>query len=97
MVSENRGAVTPDLTYDDWISDFKTWRDIADKCALHGLFSLAADLYGQGLVRDRSAFVKASLWFRFAKSCFRCGRTSDAQLAVKVRCNRTIDVVEYLM
>ena len=35
------------------------------------------------MVRDHTAFSRASLWFRFAKSCFRCARTSDAQLAVK--------------
>ena len=72
-----------ELLYDDWISNFETWRNVGDKCAMHGLFNLAADLYGQGLVRDSKAFSKASLWFRFAKSCFRCARTSDAQLAVK--------------
>lgn len=82
MVSEKYEGTS--LTYQEWISSFETWRDIGDKCAMHGLFSLAADLYGQGLVRDKRAFLKSSLWFKFAKSCFRCGRTSDAQLAVKV-------------
>jgi hypothetical protein len=85
MVSEQaHGKEERELTYQDWISSYQTWRDIGDKCAMHGLFSLAADLYGQGLVRDRRAFLRSSLWFKFAKSCFRCGRTSDAQLAVKV-------------
>lgn len=82
MVSEKSEGSS--LNYQEWISSFETWRDIGDKCAMHGLFSLAADLYGQGLVRDKRAFLKSSLWFKFAKSCFRCGRTSDAQLAVKV-------------
>ena len=76
-------ASNEELIYDDWISSFETWRAIGDKCAMHGLFNLAADFYGQGLVRDSTAFLRASLWFRFAKSCFRCARTSDAQLAVK--------------
>lgn len=84
MVTESGESFDESTTYESWISNFNTWRNIADKCAIHGLFSLAADLYGQGLVRDRNAFLKSSLWFRFAKSCFRCGRTSDAQLAVKV-------------
>jgi dienelactone hydrolase len=84
MVSEQSHGKAADVTYQDWISSYETWRDIGDKCAMHGLFSLAADLYGQGLVRDRRAFLRSSLWFKFAKSCFRCGRTSDAQLAVKV-------------
>ena len=83
MVSEKSRSSS--LSYQEWISSFETWRDIGDKCAMHGLFSLAADLYGQGLVRDKRAFLKSSLWFKFAKSCFRCGRTSDAQLAVKVK------------
>lgn len=82
MVSEK--SEESSVTYQDWISSYETWRDIGDKCAMHGLFSLAADLYGQGLVRDKRAFLRSSLWFKFAKSCFRCGRTSDAQLAVKV-------------
>lgn len=36
-----------DLLYDDWIGSFETWRNIGDKCAMHGLFNLAADFYGQ--------------------------------------------------
>ena len=84
MVSEQSDGKGADLTYQDWISSSETWHTIGDKCAMHGLFSLAADFYGQGLVRDRRAFSKSSLWFKFAKSCFRCGRTSDAQLAAKV-------------
>jgi hypothetical protein len=74
MVSENVDSFDKNITYEMWISNFKTRRNVADKCAEHGLFSLAADFYGQGLVRDRNAYVKSSLWIRFAKSCFRCGR-----------------------
>lgn len=38
---------TKDLLYDEWIGSFETWRNIGDKCAMHGLFNLAADFYGQ--------------------------------------------------
>jgi hypothetical protein len=73
--------------FDDWIHDFYTWCHVADKCSMLGLYGLAADLYGQGLVRNYKAFSKPSQWIRFAKACFRCGRMSDAQLAMKVTLN----------
>lgn len=71
------------VSYEQWISSSKTWRDLGDKCSLHGAHSLACDLYGQGLMKDPHAFRKPKLWFGFAKACLRCGRTSDAQLAIK--------------
>lgn len=70
------------IEYDDWISDANTWRVLADKCVLHNLYSLAADLYAQGIMKDANAFRKSKLWFAFAKACFKCGRLSDAQLGI---------------
>ena len=72
------------MEYDDWISDAQTWLILGDKCALHHMFSLATDLYGLGLMKDLDAFRKPMLWYRFAKACMKSGRSSDAQLAVKV-------------
>ena len=77
------GELSADVSYDEWVSDALTWRSLGDKCMLHNQFSLACDLYGQGIVRDRSSFRKAKLWYSFAKACNRCGRTSDAQLSIK--------------
>ncbi len=57
---------------------------MADKCVLHRMFTLAADFYGLGIVKDPDAYKKPMLWYRFAKCCNRCGRFSDAQLAVQV-------------
>jgi len=71
------------VEYDDWISDSLTWRTIADKCAVHHCYTLAQDLYGRGLFRDPSSFYKPKLWLCFAKACFRCGKLSEAQLALK--------------
>ena len=79
------GVIEDDVEYDDWISDADTWMKLGDKCAMHQMFALATDLYGLAMMKDMDAFRKPMLWFRFAKSCHRCGRTSDAQLAVKVR------------
>jgi len=33
-------------------------------------------------LKDPNAFEKPSLWYRYAKSCYRCGKLSDAQLAI---------------
>lgn len=78
------GNIPEDLEYDDWISDSTTWLNLGDKAAFHQQFSLASDFYGLGITRDPDAFKKPMLWFRFAKACLRCGRLSDAQLAIKV-------------
>lgn len=77
------GLLHSSIHYDDWINEAGTWRDIADKCQIVGLYSLATDLYAQAILRDSNAFKKPKFWFGFAKACKRCGRTSDAQLAVK--------------
>ena len=81
------GELDAEVSYDEWVSDAMTWRTLGDKCILHGQYSLGADLYGQGIVRDRNSFRKVKLWYSFAKSCNRCGRTSDAQLSIKVILN----------
>lgn len=78
------GQLEEDNDYDDWISDSKTWFTLADKCAYHQMYSLATDFYGLGITRDPDAYRKPMLWYRFAKACNRCGRVSDAQLAIKV-------------
>ena len=70
--------------FEQWLNSSHTWRSIGDKCRVLGYFSLAADLYGQGLVRDENAYRYPRLWIGYAKTCVRCGRYSDAQLAVKV-------------
>jgi hypothetical protein len=72
------------LRYEDWINDSLTWRDIADKLSFHHFYALAADLYGQGLMRDPNAFRKNKLWYGYGKACFRCGRMTDSLLAIKV-------------
>lgn len=77
------GHIDDELDYDRWINNSDTWRILGDKCTLHGVYSIARDLYGQGLLRDETSFLKPKLWFSFAKSCYRCGKTSDAQLAIK--------------
>lgn len=78
------GVIPEDVDCDEWISDSKTWISLADKCAQHEMYSLATDFYGLAITRDAEAFKKPMLWYRFAKSCLRCGRVSDAQLAIKV-------------
>jgi hypothetical protein len=79
------GHIAPELDYDDWISDSTTWVKFADKCAVFHMYSLATDFYGLGILKDPNAFRKPMLWYRFAKSCSRCGRTSDAELSIKVQ------------
>ena len=72
------------VSYDDWVTNSNTWFGLGDKCSLHHMYSLANDLYGIGLMMDPLAFQKPMVWFRFVKSCLRCGRITDAQLAMKV-------------
>lgn len=85
MVFQNLDTVElgGDLTYEEWLNSASTWTQIADKCVMYGLYSLASDLYGQALVRDVSAFRNSKIWFRYSKSSYRCGKSSDAQLSVK--------------
>jgi len=71
------------VSYDDWVSNSATWFALGDKCSLHHMYSLANDLYGIGLMMDPLAYQKPMVWFRFVKSCLRCGRVTDAQLAMK--------------
>jgi len=80
------GIIDEKTDYEEWISDAKTWLGLGDKCAIHHMYSLATDFYGLGIMRDPDAFRKPMLWYKFSKSCHRCGRSSDAQLAVKVKC-----------
>ena len=77
------GILPAEVTYHDWISNSDTWRTLADKCQIVGLFPLATDLYGQALLRDQLAYMKSKLWFGFAKACAKSGRSSEAQLAIK--------------
>jgi len=77
------GHLDDDSTvYDEWISKCHTWLQIGDKCALHHIYSLASDFYSLSILKDPNAFEKPSLWYRYAKSCYRCGKLSDAQLAI---------------
>lgn len=78
------GHLEEESEYEEWIGNASTWMHLGDKCALHHMFALATDLYGLAVMKDMEAFRKPMLWFRFAKACNRCGRSSDAQLAVKV-------------
>ncbi|KAJ1437724.1 hypothetical protein B484DRAFT_392610, partial [Ochromonadaceae sp. CCMP2298] len=71
------------MEYDDWISHSNTWLSLGDKCAFHSMFALATDMYALGMMKDVDAFKKPMLWLRFAKACMRCGRSADAQLAIK--------------
>jgi tetratricopeptide (TPR) repeat protein len=79
----NEEGAVDEASYDEWVNDAFTWRTVADKCAMHQSFTLAADLYGQGLNRDPLAFTRPKLWVRFAKANFRCGRLAEAKLALK--------------
>jgi hypothetical protein len=78
------GYIDEDLDYEDWLYSSFTWMGIADKCAMHEMYSLATDFYTLGISKDIDAFKKPNLWLRFAKSCYRCGRLDDANLAIKV-------------
>jgi hypothetical protein len=78
------GYIDEDVEYDDWLNDSQTWLVIADKCAMHDMYSLATEFYMLSIAKDMEAFKKPMLWFRFAKSCFRCGKIEDAKLAIKV-------------
>jgi hypothetical protein len=78
------GLIDEGLDYDDWISHSGTWLALGDKCAMHHMYALAADLYALGMMKDPDAYHKPMLWLRFAKACKRCGRISDGLLAVKV-------------
>jgi hypothetical protein len=83
MVME--GNINQRMDYDDWLADSKTWVVFGDKCAMYQMYSLAADFYSLGILKDPNAFKKPMLWYRFAKSCFKCGRISDAELGIVVR------------
>jgi hypothetical protein len=72
------------VSYDDWISDMNTWRVLAEKCAVHGAFSLARDLYGQAISRDPLAYQSSKMWYAFAKASRKCGLLSDSELSLKV-------------
>ena len=72
------------VSYEDWANTCSTWFALGDKCSIHHMYSLANDFYGIGIMKDSIAFQKSLTWFRFVKSCFRCGRLNDAQLALKV-------------
>lgn len=76
-------GLLPDSDFYDWINDSSTWRSVADKCAVVGVYSLAADLYGQGVIRDPNAFRRSRLWLGFGKASFRCGKMAEAQLALR--------------
>lgn len=78
------GYLEEDVEYEDWVSDYRTWLVIADKCAMHEMFSLATEFYMMGISKDVDAYKRPNLWFRFAKSCFRCGRVEEAKLALRV-------------
>jgi hypothetical protein len=78
------GYIDENVDYDDWVNDSQTWLVIADKCAMHDMYSLATEFYMLSIAKDMEAFKKPMLWFRFAKSCFRCGKIEDAKLAIRV-------------
>ena len=72
------------MDYDDWIMDANTWLALGDKCAMHHMYAMATDFYGLSMMKDPDAYRKPMLWLRFAKSCKRCGRVADSQLAIQV-------------
>ncbi|RYH12738.1 hypothetical protein EON65_37430 [archaeon] len=78
------GLLSDKVEYEDWICNAKTWLNLADKCAYHEMFPLAADFYGLAIMQDAEAYARPVLWYRFAKSCYKCFRIADAQLAVQV-------------
>lgn len=73
-----------ELDYEDWLCSSRTWLALADKCAYHAMHPLATDFYSLAILRDHEAYSRPALWFRFAKSCFRCNRMEDAMLAIQV-------------
>lgn len=86
-VHKSNGDIDDNIDYDDWINDVNTWYILGDKLILYNMYSLASDFYGQGLLRDSNAFQKANYWIKFAKACYRCGRSADAKLSIKQALN----------
>jgi tetratricopeptide (TPR) repeat protein len=78
------GELHDSVDYEDWIGSYQTWFAIGQKCAVHGMYSLAREFYMLGISQDRTAFHHANLWFAFAKACFRSGRNDEAKLAIRV-------------
>eukprot|EP01038_Epipyxis_sp_PR26KG_P010380 gene10380-13944_t len=77
------GHICENDEQEDWISDRKVWLQIADKCVIHRMYLLATDFYSLAMMHDPDAFKNGKLWYRFAKACYRCGKTFDAQLTLK--------------
>ncbi|RYH19964.1 hypothetical protein EON65_25075 [archaeon] len=73
-----------DLDYDDWLSSMHTWLALGDKCSFHNMHSLVADFVALAITKDANAFSNSKVWLKFAKACRRCGRHSDALLAIQV-------------
>ena len=88
--------VAKSVSYEDWLGDFHTWVQVADKLRLLGLFSLAADMMSQGLMFDDRVFQDNNVWWKFAKAYWRCGRTPDALSAIAQALAITGDNTQYI-
>ncbi len=82
-VASKRGKVQEGESAVDWLSNPRTWRLLAEKCAIAGHFLFAVDCYQQALERDKKAKSNPLLWFALAKALFRSGNGGDAMIAAK--------------
>lgn len=77
MLQDN--AIPADTSYNDWVGNWDTWASIAAKCESLRMSSIAADLYGQGLIFDYRQYRNPRCWWVLAKNFHRCGRFLDAR------------------
>ena len=80
---EQDGAIEKEVEYDDWLADYNTWNNLAEKCMNLRQYNLAADLIGQALIRDRSGEYRRHInWWRLGKAFYACGRVGEARSAL---------------
>ena len=79
----------------EWLNNFETWRIVADKCIAVNAHALAADLYGQGLTRDHRYYSNSRIWWKLAKSYYRCGRLGDARSSIAQALAFNVDDHQY--
>ena len=78
----NDNHVRNNQPYEEWLVNQNTWFDIADKCAIHGLWLMSVDMLGQLLQMNSTAYADSRIWFKIAKAYFRAGRIPDALSSV---------------
>ena len=71
-------------TLEEWLADSNTWRKLADKLYVLGLYPLAADMYQEALARGNSDPWHPKLLSALAKASLCGGRVMEAQHAARV-------------